>query len=170
MVTQINKTSQLLSFSPAEEPYYSIRQRCEQMCHRFNHTPPASLKDKIQLLQALLNTESPVFIEPYFQCEYGKNIHLGCESFINHNVTIIDSASVTIGKNVLIGPNCLIDTVIKKEASKVYCSPIRIGNNVWIGANVTILSGVNIGNNAIIGAGCIVKHSVKSNEIVKNIK
>ena len=80
---------------------------------------------------------------------------------------------ITFGDDVLIGPKTVIwgrdhgtkiDSLIRKQ-SKVD-SPIIIGNNVWIGANVTILKGVKVGDNSIIGAGSVVVKNIPKNCIV----
>lgn len=168
MVRATDEDVPMLSVAPEQEPYNSKRQRSHQICQRLNRTSPMSHRERRQLVQSLVNATFPVFIEPDFRCEYGENIQLGAETFINHNVTINDSAPVIIGRKVLIGPNCNLDTSIKKENNVVFCSPIHIGNNVWIGANVTIVAGVTIGDDAIIGAGCVVDGSVDCGAIVKN--
>ena len=76
---------------------------------------------------------------------------------------------MTIGKNVKIGPNCNIYTttlpkdVERRNQGLQQSLPISIGDNVWIGGNVTIMPGVSIGQNAIIGAGSVVLDNVPSN-------
>ncbi|MBQ4407055.1 MAG: hypothetical protein II852_08610 [Bacteroidales bacterium] len=48
------------------------------------------------------------------------------------------------------------------------CAPVKIGNNCWIGSNVTILKGVTIGDNCVIGAGCIVFKNIEPNSVIIN--
>ena len=110
-----------------------------------------------------------VRIEQPFWCDYGYNIEIGANFVSSFGLTILDGAKVTIGKNVKIGPNCNIYTttlpkdVERRNQGLQQSLPITIGDNVWIGGNVTIMPGVSIGQNAIIGAGSVVLDNVPSN-------
>ena len=85
---------------------------------------------------------------PVFNCDNGKNIHVGKNFLANYNVTILDIAPVVIGDYVMIGPNTLITTVnhpispMGRRKHLGIAKPVTIGNDVWIGGNVTILPGV----------------------------
>ncbi|MCW8091044.1 DapH/DapD/GlmU-related protein [Alteromonas sp. ASW11-130] len=166
MVEQSINVGQVIRFDPQKEPYLSNRLRCEKLSQQLNLSSPQAIQERRRIIAQLINAQFPLFIESHFQCVYGNNIQIDAETFINHNVTIDDSSAVSIGRNVLIGPNCKIATVLEKTANSVTSAPIKIGNHVWIGANVSICGGVEIGDNAIIGAGCIVCHSVEENAIV----
>lgn len=84
--------------------------------------------------------------------------------FINNNVSIICSKSITIGDKTAIGPNVIIrdsdDHILLPRTETSMISPIVIGNNVWIGSNAIILKGVNIGDGAVIAAGAVVNKDV----------
>ena len=101
-----------------------------------------------------------------FYVDYGKNICIGRGFYANHNLVILDGATVTIGNNVFIGPNCTISTAghpfearLRNEGLE-YAKSITIGSNVWIGMGVQICPGVTIGDNAVIGAGSVVTKDV----------
>jgi maltose O-acetyltransferase len=106
------------------------------------------------------------FINPPFYCDYGKNISVGKNLFINYNCTIIDVAKVTIGDNCLLAPNVAIYTAghpiypSTRNSLYEYGRPITIGDNVWIGGNSVICPGVNIGSNVVIGAGSVVTKDI----------
>ena len=93
----------------------------------------------------------------------------------NYNLTILDIAPVYIGDHVMIGPNTLITTVGHPLSPKsrrqhlAQAKSIKIGNDVWIGGNVTILPGVNIGNNVVIAAGAVVTKDVPDNCVVGGV-
>lgn len=110
-------------------------------------------------------------LNPFFRCEYGKNITVGDYFFANYNCIILDSAKVTIGNNVLFGPqvgiytgNHLLDP-FERAAGGTISKPVSIGDNCWIGANALVLSGVSIGNNTVIGAGSVVTKDIPGNVI-----
>lgn len=106
---------------------------------------------------------------PGFMCDNGKNIHVGDQFLANYNVTILDIMPVRIGDYVMIGPNSLITTVnhpISPKARRAHLGigkPVVIGNDVWIGGNVTILPGITIGNNVIVAAGAVVTKDIPDN-------
>ena len=91
-----------------------------------------------------------------------------------HNI-LLDVAAVRIGNSCLIGPNTLITTVghsLDKEGRRErigICKPVVIGNDVWIGGNVTILPGVHIGDNVVIAAGAVVTKDIPDNCVVGGV-
>lgn len=101
-----------------------------------------------------------------------KNIEKGicCDPGDSIGVYINASGGLKLGNNVEIGPNVTITTTNhhpldqRKTATK---KGIKIGDNVWIGANSSILAGVTIGNNVVIGAGCVIREDIPDNSIVK---
>lgn len=105
-------------------------------------------------------------IRPPFYCDYGYNIEIGANVFINFNCVILDICSVSIGDDCQIGPAVQIygadhprDPVVRRsglESGK----PVKIGRNVWIGGGAIILPGVTVGDDAIIGAGSVVTRDV----------
>lgn len=107
---------------------------------------------------------------PPFYTDCGKNITLGKNVFINACCRFQDQGGITIGDNVLIGHNTTIATLNhdfnSEKRANITPNPVKIGNNVWIGSDCTILPGVTIGNGAIIGAGSVVTKSVEENTIV----
>ena len=108
-------------------------------------------------------------IESNFFCDYGYNISVGENFYANHNLVILDGAKVEFGDNVFIGPNCgfytaghPIDIKSRNEGIE-YAKPIKVGNNVWFGGNVSVMPGVTIGDNVTIGAGSVVTKDIPSN-------
>ena len=129
--------------------------------------------EKLSLLlsQLLKHVGENVRIMPNFHCEYGHNITIGNNVFINFNSIIMDNAEVIIGDDVRIGPNAGIYTVnhaiVPDEQAKgiCICKPVHIENKVWFGADVKVLAGVTIGEGSIIGAGSVVTKSVPAGVI-----
>lgn len=110
---------------------------------------------------------------PPFTTDFGKNIHLGNNVFINSGCRFQDQGGIYMGDNVLIGHNVVLATLNHEEnpkkRSNLIAAPIKIGNDVWIGSNVTVTPGVTIGDGAIIGAGAVVTKDVDKNTIVAGV-
>ena len=112
-----------------------------------------------------------VWIEPDFKCEFGKNITIEDDVYINFGYVILDCAEVTIGSHTLFGPNIGLypvhHAIDAKERINGGCcgKPIRIGKNVWLGGDVKVLAGVTIGDNSIVGTGSIVTKDIPSNVV-----
>ncbi|MEE1129081.1 MAG: sugar O-acetyltransferase [Methanobrevibacter sp.] len=110
---------------------------------------------------------------PPFTTDFGKNIHLGDNVFINSGCRFQDQGGIFIGNNALIGHNVVLATLNHEENPKkrgnLIPAPIKIGNDVWIGSNATILAGVTIGDGAIIAAGAVVTRDVAENTIVGGV-
>jgi len=113
-----------------------------------------------------------LWIEPPFYCDYGYNIKVGNNVFINFNCCILDVVEVRMGNNILIAPYVQIYTATHPTDAKLrntmleYAKPVTIGNDVWIGGGAIVCPGVSIGNGVIIGAGSLVNKNVPDNTMV----
>ncbi|MEG1343261.1 MAG: sugar O-acetyltransferase [Pseudomonas sp.] len=111
-------------------------------------------------------------IRPPFYCDYGYNISVGSNVFMNFNCVILDVCPVSIGDDCQIGPAVQIYAADHPLDPKVRRSglesgrPVKIGNNVWIGGGAIILPGVTVGDNAVIGAGSVVTRDVPARATV----
>lgn len=110
---------------------------------------------------------------PPFYTDCGKNITIGRNVFINSGCRFQDQGGITLGDGTLVGHNVVLATLnhdlSPEKRSTTHPAPIRIGKNVWIGANATVLSGVTIGDNAVIAAGAVVTKDVSENTIVGGV-
>jgi maltose O-acetyltransferase len=128
---------------------------------------PAEARHKL-LTERLGTVGAGAVIRPPFHCDYGFNIHLGDDVFLNFNCVILDVVAVTIGDGTQIGPAVQIYAAdhprdaAQRRAGLELGRPVTIGTNVWIGGGAIILPGVTIGDDAVIGAGSVVTHSVAS--------
>lgn len=107
---------------------------------------------------------------PPFYTDFGKNIKIGKNVFINSGCHFQDQGGITIGNDVLIGHNVVIATInhdlAPSQNRKNHYAPITISNNVWIGSNATILPGVTIGEWAVVAAGAVVTKNVEPYTVV----
>lgn len=148
------------------------RQRCKKTCHKYNMLSPDKTVERENMIRNLFGkTGNRFVIEQPFFCDYGYNIEIGENFYANVNCVILDGAKVTFGNNVFIAPNCGFYTaghpldVAARNLGLEYAYPINIGNNVWIGAQVCVLSGVTIGDNCVIGAGSVVTKNIPANSL-----
>lgn len=160
-------------YNPAYEA--EIR-KAKEMCYRYNQLCPNDNEAQQLILQKLLGKmgENTIIVPPFW-CDYGYHITVGESFYANHNVIIQDGGGVTFGDNVFIAPNCCfttaehaIDPEMRKAGVEI-AKPIKVGNNVWIGAGCTILAGVEIGDNTVIGAGSVVTKSIPGNVVAVGV-
>lgn len=119
------------------------------------------------------DVDSSFSLFPPFYTDFGKNIHIGKNVFINSNCNFQDQGGIYIGNNCLIGHRVVLATLnhdINPTLRKcVYQKPIFIEDNVWIGSGAIILPGVRIGKNSIVAAGSVVTKNVEENTIVAGV-
>ena len=146
--------------------------KCKVLCYAYNQISPDKVEErKIFIKKILGSTGKNLQVESNFYCDYGYNIHVGENFYINHNCVILDVAKVEFGNNVFIGPNCGFYTaghpldIEARNQGLEFGKSIKIGNNVWIGGNVVVLPGVTIGDNVTIGAGSVVTKNIPSNTV-----
>ena len=110
---------------------------------------------------------------PPFYTDFGKNITVGKNVFINACCHFQDQGGITLGDNCLVGHNVVFATLnhgfAPEKRQSMLPAPIVVGRNVWIGSNSTILQGVTIGDNSIIAAGSMVTKDVPANAIVAGV-
>ncbi len=147
-----------------------IRERIfvKDLCLDFNNLKYSDIEGRRKILSEILPNVDVTAVEIMspFMVDYGYNIFLGAGTFFNHNIYLMDCAKIKFGKKCFIGPNCGFYTAIhpldveKRNAGFEIAKPISIGDNVWIGADVSILPGVKIGDNSVIGAGSVVTKDI----------
>jgi acetyltransferase-like isoleucine patch superfamily enzyme len=135
------------------------------------HTPEETQRLMSKLTGEQVDESFMLF--PPFYTDFGKNIHIGKNVFINSCCNFQDQGGITIKDGALIGHKVVLATINHGYAPEKrqlnYPAPIVIGQNVWVGSNVTILQGVTIGDDAIIAAGAVVTKDVAPGTIVGGI-
>lgn len=141
------------------------RQRCRSLLQAFNTEPDG--ERRLSVLRELLgHVGTGAFIQPPFACDYGSNVSMGDNVFINFNAVILDCAAVIIGDGTQIGPGVQLlaadhprDAETRRHLLELG-RPISIGSNVWIGGAAIVLPGVTVGDDSIIGAGGVVTRDI----------
>ncbi|MDY8134467.1 sugar O-acetyltransferase [Aquimarina sp. 2201CG5-10] len=148
-----------------------------KLLKKYNNLDSELAAEKEKILSELFENKGPgVWIETPFFCDYGANISIGQNTFINTNCMFLDNNKISIGKNGLIAPYVQIytashplkatDRIVENGLESRYLTsskPVHIGDNVWIGGNSIIFPGVSIGNNVTIGAGSVVTKNIPDN-------
>ncbi len=135
------------------------------------HTPEEIVELMTELTGKTVDEDFRMF--PPFHTDCGKNLKIGKNVFINSGCHFQDQGGITIGDSCLIG-HCVVMATLNhgaapEDRASLYPAPIILGKNVWVGANATILQGVEIGDNAIIAAGAVVTKNVLENTVVGGV-
>lgn len=162
---------EIVKGSPIFEEIHEQKAENERLVMELNtgyHAP----SDVIAALEKITgeSIDSSVTVSLPFYTDFGKHIAFGKDIFLNQNVTFVDLGGIYLEDNILIGPGARLLTVnhLVNPAKRrgIIVDSIRIKENAWIGANVTVLAGVTIGKNAIVSADATVTKDVPDNVIV----
>jgi acetyltransferase-like isoleucine patch superfamily enzyme len=132
--------------------------------------------DEVRALLGQLTSKAvheSVALFPPFYSEFGQNLTIGRNVFINMGCRFQDQGGITIGDDSLIGHGTTLTTLNHhpdpERRADMLPAPITIGRKVWLGASVTVVPGVTIGDGAIIGAGAVVTRDVAADSIVAGV-
>lgn len=154
----------------------SLQHTLVQRLNEYNATPETAegLAHRSELLRQMLGTYGEgLYIQPPVHANWGlAHVHVGRNVYFNFGASFVDDADITIGDYCQFGPNVTIctaehplDPALRKKGLQ-YNLPIRIGNDVWVGAGAIILAGVSIGDGAVVGAGAVVTRDVEAATVV----
>jgi maltose O-acetyltransferase len=133
------------------------RQYAKEMIFDFNSLRPNQIDERNEILKRLLGkTKDKYFIEPPFRCDYGYNIEIGENFYSNYNLIILDCAPVKIGDNVLLGPNVSIYTSGHPLHYEIRNQEYEYAFPIIIGDNVWIGGNVVINPGVSIGENTVI--------------
>ncbi|MGC0151604.1 sugar O-acetyltransferase [Chromobacterium vaccinii] len=155
--------SKFFSFNAAEPDLVDRRKAARDLCASISH----GLADRASLYRDLFGSVGEGFEQwGGIFCEFGWNIKIGDNVFINANGVFLDAFDINIGNHVFIGPNVGIYTsnhakdLEQRRNYMEWGAPVTLEDDVWIGGGAIILPGVTIGKGSIVGAGAVVAKSV----------
>lgn len=164
--------AQMLYDANYDQELENERLECKALCQEYNNLPIKEVERRHAFIKKILGkTGEQVHIEPDFWCDYGYNITVGERFYANHGLIILDGGGVTFGDDVFIAPSCGFHTAghpidyERRNQGYEYAYPIKVGSNVWFGAGVQVMPGVNIGDNVVIGGGSVVVKDIPSNSV-----
>ncbi len=151
------------------EDLFNRRVRAKKLFRAYNRLDDSEKDKRNEIMRELFRSVGEnVWIEPDFRCEFGKNITIGDNVYINFGCVILDCGQVTIGSDTLIGPNVGLFSgnhttdAEERAAGGLIPRPITIGSRVWLCGNVSVVPGVTIGDDTVIGAGSVVTRDIPS--------
>lgn len=165
-------------YNPRDPDLLARAHRARALAAQFNARPSTDADGRRTILDALLGAVGDgVWIEPPFFCDYGEQITIGAGTFVNTGAVFLDSAAITIGADVLLGPGVHVYTAEHPLEADVRIVPVAartpetpsyvtsarsvvIEDRCWIGGGVRVLPGVTIGAGTTIAAGSVVTQDV----------
>lgn len=175
MATQSEKEKMLAGelYRSADKELVADRRRVQTILARYNAISDEDPNLLLSLLREFIGTVGDgTTVMPLFTCNYGYNIRLGRNVFINYHCVFLDCAPIEIGHDVQIGPAVQLYTAqhpldpVARRSGLESARPIRIGNDVWIGGGAVVLPGVTIGARSVVGAGAVVVQDVPPDTVV----
>ncbi|MFH6971244.1 sugar O-acetyltransferase [Flavobacterium petrolei] len=171
-----DKTGETIPLNDPEYPQlFKVIQKAMRTTAKLNNLVTDDMQEINAVFSELIGkkVDDTFFMIPPFYSDFGENIHIGKNVFVNHACTFMDRGGITVEDNVLIGPKAnLITTnhpINPSERRATISQPIVIKKGAWIGVGATILPGVTIGENSIVAAGAVVSKDVPDNTIVGGI-
>ena len=160
-------------YYPASDEIMEVQLKCLDRLYDFNQTRPTEQKRRAEMLKEMFaEIGDDCYIEPPFHANWGgRHVHFGDLVYANFNLTLVDDTHIYIGSRTMIGPNVTIASAAHPISPELraqayqYNTPVRIGENCWIGAGAIILPGVTIGDNTVIGAGSVVTKDIPANVV-----
>jgi maltose O-acetyltransferase len=160
-------------YRSADKELVAERRHAQQVLVRYNAISDGDPNLSISLLREFMGAVGEgTVVMPSFTCDYGYNIRLGRNVFINYQCVFLDCARIEIGDDVQVGPAVQLytarhplDAAVRRSGLES-ASPIRIGNDVWIGGAAVVLPGVTIGDRSVVGAGAVLVRDVPQDTVV----
>ncbi|MEV4442412.1 sugar O-acetyltransferase [Streptomyces sp. NPDC049577] len=150
-------------FVPDDPELAADTRRRVELCAAYNAAECAEPAERAEILRRLLGSVGEdVRIRPPFHCDFGYHISIGSGTFVNFGAVFLDSAAITIGADVQIGPYAQVLTAthevdpVRRREGWEKGVPVTIGDNVWLGGGVIVCPGVTIGEDTVVGAGAVV--------------
>lgn len=161
-------------YVPTDETIVREQAKYLELLYDYNHTRPSQQEERTAMLREMLaEIGENSYIEPPFRANWGGHfLHFGKNVYANFNLTIVDDTHIYVGDNTMFGPNVMITTAghpilpeLRGEEAYQFNMPVTIGQNCWIGANVSIMPGVTIGDHTVIGAGSVVTQDIPADVV-----
>ncbi|RCH56020.1 sugar O-acetyltransferase [Mucilaginibacter hurinus] len=167
-MTEREKMVSGIPYRATDPELVAMRMAVKKKLGIYNQTGVHDAPEQAALLKGILgHTGENSWIEPPFFCDYGLNISVGKDFYMNVDGVMLDVSPIVIGDNVMCGPKVQIlsathalDSHERNFSGTELGKPVTIGSRVWLGAGVIVCPGVTIGDEAVIGAGSVVTRDI----------
>ncbi|WP_085522820.1 sugar O-acetyltransferase [Tuberibacillus sp. Marseille-P3662] len=173
MPTEKNKMLHGQLYQPTDATLVKEQKKAKRLTRLYNQTLETEDSKRTEILKDLFgSTGENIFIEPHFRCDYGYNIHVGENFYMNFDCVFLDVSDIRIGDHCFIAPGVHIYTAAhplnpyERSSGLEYGIPVTIGHNVWIGGRAVLNPGVQIGDNVVVASGSVVTKNVPDNVVV----
>lgn len=169
-MTELEKMMKGEWFYPFDAQLTAARDRAAALLHRLNSQLSTTDDAYLPTLHDLCPNVKG-FIRAPFYCDYGFNIHIDEDAFVNFDCMLLDLAPIHIGRRTLIAPKVQLLTAVHpmdaatRRTSLESGRGITIGEDCWLGGGVIVCPGVTIGDRAIIGAGSVVTRDIPADTV-----
>lgn len=144
------------------------RAACQKALAQYNATDaPESAEQRARLRALVGSCGEGTTVNAPLRADYGYNLHLGRNVFVNYDLVALDCAPIRLGDSVMIGPRCQlltalhpVDDIAARISGVETAAPIDIEDHVWLGAGVIVNPGVRIGAGSVIGSGSVVTRDI----------
>ena len=166
-LTAWEKMQRDMVYDDFDADLFNRRVAAKTIFKQYNKTTDEQPELRRSLMEQLFGSVGEnVYVEPDFTCEFGKNIFIGHDVYINFGAVLLDCSRISIGNHVLIGPNVGMYSANhsldpdERARGALIGGRITIGDKAWIAGDVKIMAGVTIGEGAVIGCGSVVTHDI----------
>lgn len=174
-MTEQEKMLRGMLYDPSDSQLAALRLKAHRLWQEYNALAETDPRREEILKELIPNRGPDVFLAGPIYIDYGLFTSFGARCYANFNFTVLDTCPVTIGDDVMFGPNCSLLTPLhpllpqqrnlrRREDGSLYDleygAPITVESDCWIASDVKILGGVTIGRGTVIGAGSVVTHSI----------
>ena len=166
-LTAWEKMQRDMVYDDFDADLFNRRVAAKTIFKQYNKTSDEQPELRRSLMEQLFGSVGKnVYVEPDFTCEFGKNIFIGHDVYINFGAVLLDCSRISIGNHVLIGPNVGMYSANhsldpdERAQGALIGGRITIGDKAWIAGDVKIMAGVTIGEGAVIGCGSVVTHDI----------
>jgi maltose O-acetyltransferase len=154
-------------YDPSDPDLVAERERARRLTERFNDADANDAERRRELLDELFGSVGErVTVEPPFRCDYGYNVRVGDDFFVNFDCVFLDVCRIEFGDECMLGPGVHVYTAthstdpVERTSGTEYGTPVTVGDRAWIGGRAVLNPGVEVGDDAVVASSAVVTDDV----------